>query len=300
MKNQYFQVMEEDWDYLVVLDACRFDFFSDLYSRFFKGELKKQISLGSSTIDWCKNTFSEYYDDVVYISGNPYINSKYSVAGFNAREHFFRIFDIWKIGWNDDIGTVHPGSITEISLYLKKFYPDKRFIIHYLQPHSPYLSPLFDSTGYPEPDLSNGNVIKGVATYGGILSAFNNQVVKFSDIILTGGLGIGNVFPRKVMELLHLPPHCPIDEVRRKYGIMGLRQAYAENLKLVLSYVSKLSHGLGGRMVITSDHGEFLGEHNMIGHPDNNQDPIVREVPWFLVENVIMDPFASDKIPNKM
>lgn len=43
-----------------------------------------------------------------YISANPYINSKVAVGGFNAKNHFHRIVDVWRTGWDGELGTVHP------------------------------------------------------------------------------------------------------------------------------------------------------------------------------------------------
>ena len=53
--------MEEPWDFLIVLDACRFDAFNYVYGDYLEGELEKVISVGSSTIEWCKNAFQKQY-----------------------------------------------------------------------------------------------------------------------------------------------------------------------------------------------------------------------------------------------
>ena len=44
MKTQ--EVTKEDWDYLIILDACRYDDFEELHSKYLEGELeKKEIRL---------------------------------------------------------------------------------------------------------------------------------------------------------------------------------------------------------------------------------------------------------------
>jgi len=65
------------------------------------------------------------------------------MAGFDAKKHFYKVVDVWDFGWDERIGTVSPREINRAALkyYLK--YPGKRFIIHYLQPHAPYLSARF-------------------------------------------------------------------------------------------------------------------------------------------------------------
>jgi len=36
-----------------------------------------------------------------------------------------------------------------------------------------------------------------------------------------------------------------------------------------------------GKTIITSDHGEFLGEHGYYGHEARkSEDPVLRVVPW--------------------
>ena len=91
------------------------------------------------------------------------------------------------------------------------------------------------------------------------------------------------------MEALGAPPLTPMDAIRRLYGIKGLREAYKENLEIVLNYVSALIARLmkirpNAKIVITSDHGELLGEDGLYGHGINH--PVVRLVPWFTVRNI--------------
>lgn len=95
-------LMEEDWDHLIILDACRYDYFRRLYSNYLSGELRLALSPASDTREWIKKVFRNKYDEVVYVSANPHINSKgVDVAGngFDGREHFPRIVDVWDSGW---------------------------------------------------------------------------------------------------------------------------------------------------------------------------------------------------------
>ena len=132
MKARIANVMEEDWDFLIVLDACRFDYFSEIYGDFFDGKMEKIISVGCSTIEWLKRSFTDYYSDVIYISANPYVNSKMGIAGFDAKRHFYKVVDVWDFGWDSELGTVPPREVNKAALkyYLK--HPEKRFIVHYL------------------------------------------------------------------------------------------------------------------------------------------------------------------------
>ncbi len=85
-------IYENEWDILIILDACRYDYFARVIWNYLKGHLVKVIGLDSHTLPWVKKTFgSKYYDDIVYVSANPFINSKVVVKGFHARRHFLEL-----------------------------------------------------------------------------------------------------------------------------------------------------------------------------------------------------------------
>ena len=67
----------------------------------------------------------------------------------------------------------------------------------------------------------------------------------------------------------------------QKYGRINLLKAYEMNLRIVLKYVKELTKELSGRTIITSDHGEMLGENNLYGHFAGSTKEILRIVPWF-------------------
>ena len=136
-------LIQEKWDILIVLDACRYDLFERNYREFLDGTLEKHISVGIDTPTWLKSNFNEYYKNIIYISGNPYVNSKqvdFSNVGFNASTHFFKIIDVWDFGFDKFLNTVHPSEINKAFLKYYKLFQNKRFIIHYIQPHYPYIS----------------------------------------------------------------------------------------------------------------------------------------------------------------
>ena len=60
MKAKIVNVVEEDWDFLIVLDACRFDYFLEVYKDFFDGKLEKIISASFSTVEWLKGLENVY------------------------------------------------------------------------------------------------------------------------------------------------------------------------------------------------------------------------------------------------
>jgi len=263
-----------------------------MYKDFFTGKLEKRISPGCSTVEWLQLSFPDYYPDVIYVSGNPYINSKVAIAGSDAKKHFYKVVGVWDFGWDERIGTVPPREINRATLRFYLKYPRKRFIIHYMQPHAPYLSSKFRLIGYYKLDPKNGSVLSGVAGYRKV----NGRIESIINIMGAFLSKLGVVESTwELRDKVKLPPISPMDVVRRKYGKECLIDAYRENLKIVLDYVAKLCKKFPRKkIVITSDHGELLGEEDAYEHPNgpidkifNNLFPkrkkILQEVPWLRV-----------------
>ncbi len=60
------------------------------------------------------------------------------------------------------------------------------------------------------------------------------------------------------------------------------REAYRENLAPVLDDLEILLDNIdASKVVITADHGNYLGEKGRWGHPRDHIHPAVREVPWW-------------------
>ena len=231
-------IQRAEWDHLIILDAARYDCFEEQYNEHLKGGLIKAISEGSNTVTWLKNTWRGEYD-LTYFSGNPYINS----VGFPvdatkdvyvAKDRFKEIVDVWDFGWSERLETVHPRDMNEAVL---NHDFDGSTIIHYVQPHSPYIG--------------------GETKYSIATSKIRSKVLK----------------KRLREKRFKGPPRHLFKEI------------YCENLELVLSFVAEIVPCLEGRIVVSSDHGEFLGENGLWGkHPPYVDHPALREVPWFEVE----------------
>jgi len=74
------------------------------------------------------------------------------------------------------------------------------------------------------------------------------------------------------------PEKIQISKILAKEGVAGVRNAYRENLELVLNYVKQLVAEIpSGKIIITADHGEWLGEDGRYGHA-------LMEVPWLEIK----------------
>lgn len=142
----------EDWDNLLILDACRFDMFADQST--LPGALESRQSRASSTWEFLKANFADKeLHDTVYVTANPqfYRHDDWLETSFHAVDH------VWKTdGWDDDHRTVLPRTTTEHAISAAEKYPDKRLLVHYIQPHYPFIvegdQPFDDDQAFLKPD----------------------------------------------------------------------------------------------------------------------------------------------------
>lgn len=142
-------IFAEDWDNLVLLDACRYDEFSNACT--LPGELEHRVSRGSTSNEFVRGNFPDRrLDDVVYVSDNQwYAKLKDDI---NAEIHDFVSAPIEGDAHGGLVN--HPSTVTRIAKNTAEEYPNKRLIVHYLQPHSPYFSSDGEES-FRVPSLSN-------------------------------------------------------------------------------------------------------------------------------------------------
>ena len=276
-------VVQEKWDYLIILDACRYDYFESMYQGYLQGDLQKRISAGSCTNDWRDANFPDKYDDIVYISANPFFAQNQEVIGYNAGEHFHKVYELWKDGWQR--GTVPPNFVTDAVPSIIKQHQGKRFVVHYLQPHAPYLILGDDAVGYETPQGKSARKLAGQLSFYGA-PKYKRKMFKWLCRLFSWNSILGNYPDWYISRLLGLPPRSSIEYVFREYNNKVLRNAYRENLRLVLEQTQKLLKYLSGTIVVTSDHGELLGEKKFYAHPPKSNHPILKQVPWLTISKL--------------
>jgi hypothetical protein len=127
--------LDRDWDILVILDACRYDMFKKLNT--FDTPAQKVHSNGTHTTEFLEQNFVDReYPDLVYITASP------QVARLNAE--FAHVEHVWKNQWDNQKRTVLPEDMTDTALSVSERFPNKRLIIHYMQPHYPFIGPKGD------------------------------------------------------------------------------------------------------------------------------------------------------------
>lgn len=222
--------LEQDWDVLIVLDACRYDLFDRQNP--FDVPAEKVQSNASQTREYIKNNFvGRDCRDTVYVTASP------QFADFNLQ--FAHLEHVWKDHWDKELRTVLPESVTDAAIDMAESYDDKRVIVHYMQPHYPFIGP-------------TGRRLSEQATF----------VPNPKHLSVWEQLSAGKVSEEVV------------------------REAYEENLSVVLPEVERLVANVEGKPVITSDHGNLFGQKvcwlpiHIYGHPAGIHHPKLTEVPW--------------------
>lgn len=230
-------IFAEDWDTLVILDACRYDMFVEQAE--LPGTLESRLSRGSNTVEFLQANFARTdLRDTVYVTASPqlYRNRNWIEADLHAR------FDVWDgDSWSGQYSTVLPGTMTDHVLEATEQFPEKRLIAHYIQPHYPFLADtdVFD----------DGQSVR------------SHEKVSYWEQVMTG---VRSVSPDAVW------------------------QAYRTTLDEALPHVARLLDQLEGKTVVTSDHGNMVGERSRPipirewGHPPGIYTEQLVKVPWLV------------------
>jgi hypothetical protein len=240
------RVMSEDWDTLVMLDACRFDLFRD--RNWLDGFLDYRVSLGSTSEEFLERNFAgETFHDTVYVNANPYVPQLNLDDG-----RFHAVIDLLE-EWDEDLQTVLPETVADAAIEAHREFPNKRHIVHFMQPHVPFIGETGRELG-----------MQGWPTE------------------LDGSLDGETIWQ-------HLREHPPDSEAGLDLDTVWT--AYRENLDIALDQVERLLDHVDGLTVVTSDHGNLVGERlwpiptkRMYGHPLGVYHPNLVKVPWFRVE----------------
>lgn len=157
------EIWTREWDVLVILDACRPDALetvADDYP-FLPSEVPTHPSRGSWSREWLRENFSHDHRDeladVAMVSGNVYTSAFHDAPdeGFADPDWFAALDEVWRDGWDERHGTVHPETVRDRAISLwrhRERYGADRMVVHFMQPHVPFRS--LDITGHRDPDAA--------------------------------------------------------------------------------------------------------------------------------------------------
>lgn len=259
-------VLDKDWDLLVILDTCRLDALEEAkqieeFTCLDSGRIDSYYSIGGSTLEWTAQTFRKSYcksaSEIDYIAGNVLVEevldgkrtpesiddaawspTKWNTLSKSSFNEFISVGSVREVtgpgkGHKD---RPHPSAqlVTDLAIKNGRENNPERLIVHYIQPHYPYYSAI--ESGERE-ELANWEVFPfGRLRYGEILKS--------------------TVWERYMAEL-----HSGLEAVD-----ILLRNYNAD------------------RVAITADHGEAFGERYFgirgYKHRVGMLHPKVRRVPW--------------------
>lgn len=243
------EIYSEEWDLLIVLDACRVDLLESVADDYeFITSVDTVRSRGSLTTEWLSRNFTtEHLDDVrrtTYVTSTPHSQTvfreksmltselpvpiPYPTPDAVDLEDFAHLEEVWRYDHDGDHPVVPPREVTDATIQHARDGYD-RLVTHYMQPHEPFIADKAPVTGD-----------------------------EFDELNVWDAMSAGSVSREAVW------------------------RSYVANLRYVLDEVELLLNNVDAdSVVITADHGNAMGEWgNVCGHPFGWPAPEVRVVPW--------------------
>lgn len=133
------EVLDESWDVLVVLDACRADLFRSVAADYgLLDGFDTAFSKASSSREWLTTNFRTAHrsemERTTLVTGNPFTDA------YLDEDDFRHLDEVWRYAWDDEVGTVPPKAITDRGIATARKHDPERLILHYMQPHFPAFS----------------------------------------------------------------------------------------------------------------------------------------------------------------
>lgn len=237
-------LFKEEYYILIILDACRYDMFKIIFHKYIRGKLIGALSPGSNTYEWLPRVFPILkFKYPKVFSAHPAINS----IGVE-----YRGFKAIKYIPSENIidiwkyrwnKTFNTVLPMDLVRYVTKYGLSNKNILWFVQPHFPWI--------------------------------YNYKV---SEKIIKESIKRKIDYEVIIKEMIK----------RRRLSREQIIRAYMLNLHEALNAVSKLidfikRNGFYGRIIITSDHGELLGEYGLYGHVQKLYLSELRIVPWLEV-----------------
>lgn len=165
-------VFSKDWDMLVLLDTCRVDALREVAPEYdFIGDVDSMRSVGGRSPEWIAKTFTEEYATEIrktaYLSANVFseeilrnrhhesvspreaslsysLLSRIPTVDASALGRFEYLYEYEPVGTDGPLGHEEGGTppryVTDRGIAVGREHDFDRLILHYLQPHPPYVA----------------------------------------------------------------------------------------------------------------------------------------------------------------
>jgi len=140
-RSQGREVFEEEWDVLVILDACRHDLMKEVVEEEdyeFLKPVDSCYSAAGTSDEWMNKNFGEkHYEKAqktAMVTGNPYSDTNLDEKDFEVLE------EAWEYSYDKEKEAVLPRPITNSAIRIQREENPDKMVIHYMQPHYPFLN----------------------------------------------------------------------------------------------------------------------------------------------------------------
>jgi len=209
-------IFERDWDVHVILDCCRMDALKAVAHEYeFLSNVEHVWSVGGSSAEWMVHTFDKQWDTVLsntaYVTSNAWAkrvidDQLHPNKGFRHNdllrlrrfgncnvirsERLGRLEHVWRYVSSEDkihkhhdvsdeliAGGAPPRYVTDRGIDIIRDGGHERTILHYTQPHRPYLaSGFFESRDLREYETKPFAYLRGGGDYRTVWEAYLNDL----------------------------------------------------------------------------------------------------------------------------
>lgn len=129
----------EDWDVLLILDACRVDLMESVCNQYdFLSTVESRNSNATYSLGWLENTFPPLDEQMLettgYVTANPFADdlpeAVVDTLGLYEPLHQY--------AWDNDQNTVWAEPVTDHAISAWRDNDLERLVVHYMQPHYPF------------------------------------------------------------------------------------------------------------------------------------------------------------------
>lgn len=144
-------IWEYEWDVLLILDACRYDLMVEVSDEYdWIDSIDSGYSVGSTSPEWMSKTFRREYSSMSrrtsYVTGNLFTETDLDES------LVAHLDEVWRYAWDDELNTVKAESMTDRAIEVWRNTPYEKMIVHYMQPHHPYVEDPIGSGMVPDQD----------------------------------------------------------------------------------------------------------------------------------------------------
>jgi hypothetical protein len=105
----------------------------------FLEDIGSLTSVGTCSPQWMRNTFTEEQSKEMKKTLHVTANTHSDLCLKN--QDFLHLEEVWSDGWDEELCTVPARKVTDRAVHYHRSFDSDRTIVHYMQPHPPFITP---------------------------------------------------------------------------------------------------------------------------------------------------------------